>query len=266
MAEATILGLHIYPVKSLGGISLSESAVERRGLLHDRRWILADGEGMFMTQRSSPRLALFRTAIDADGLRIISPSGQVLSVPLAAAGPGRSVRVWKDEIEGLLVSEEVDAWLTRELGTNCSLLYMDDDTIRPTNPEFTQPGDIVGFADAYPILVISEASLAALNARLDEPLPMNRFRPNIVLAGCLPHAEDECSRLRMGDLTLRAAKQCARCAVTTTDQATAEVGVEPLRTLAKYRLRDQKIYFGAYFVPEQAGVLTVGQPVCLEFR
>jgi len=261
MADATITGLFVYPVKSFGGIALSESAVEKRGLKHDRRWMLVDEDGLFMTQRTDTRLALFRTAIEIGELRITSHTGEERCVPFEARGKKRVVRIWKDTCEGVQVCEELDAWLSGQLGTRCSLIYMPDEMIRSTNPEFTIPGDMVGFADGYPVLVVGESSLAELNSKLDAPLPMNRFRANITVKGWEPHEEDGWRKLRVGNLTLRAAKQCARCSVPATDQETGEVGVEPLRALAKYRLKDQKIYFGAYYVPEQCGTLRVGDTI-----
>jgi uncharacterized protein YcbX len=253
-----VSALFVYPVKSLGGISLPVSEVERRGLKHDRRWMIVDEEGLFMTQRSDTRLALFRTAIDSCCLRVTAPSGETFAAPLVPTGSTREVRVWKDTCKAIQVSEDIDRWLTGILGKECSLVYMPDESIRQTNPQYTAPGDIVGFADGYQILIIGESSLEDLNSRLDVPLPMNRFRPNVVVKGWEPHQEDEWSELQIGNLKLRAAKKCGRCSVTATDQQTGEVGVEPLRTLATYRLNDQSIQFGAYFVPEQQGSIAVG--------
>jgi uncharacterized protein YcbX len=138
---------------------------------------------------------------------------------------------------------------------------MPDESLRATNPSYTRPGDIVGFADAYPVLLISDASLGQLNSKLDSPLPMNRFRPNVVVSGWRAHEEDEFAGIRIGELGFRAAKRCGRCSVTTTDQDTGKVGVEPLRTLAKYRLSDQSVQFGAYFVPETGGSIRVGDAI-----
>jgi uncharacterized protein YcbX len=257
----TVSGLYIYPVKSFGGIPLTTSEVGRRGLLQDRRWMLVDQEGVFMTQRTDTRLALFRTAIEPDGLKVVAPSGEVCMAPLEPEGVNRSVRVWKDMCVAIQVSTLIDEWLSEILGRPCSLVYMPEGSLRHTNPAYTSPGDIVGFADAYPILVIGESSLQDLNARLETPVPMNRFRPNITVAGWSAHEEDDWRELRIGDVKMRTAKKCGRCSVTTTDQETGEIGVEPLRTLAKYRLTDQSVQFGAYFVPETPGTIRVGNPV-----
>jgi uncharacterized protein len=259
MSNVEVSGLHIYPVKSLKGITLDRSAVEKRGLRYDRRWMLVDESGQFLTQRSDTKLALIGTSIKPDGLLLTSPCGGSFLVPFCPSGASRIVRVWKDELEAVEVCTEVNNWLSAILELPCSLVYMPDDVVRATNPEFTLPGDMVGFADAYPVLVIGESSLAELNSKLESPLPMNRFRPNIVVIGSAPHEEDSWPGFQIGDVKFRAVKQCARCSVTATDQETGEVGVEPLRTLAKYRLRDQKILFGAYFVPEVEGQVAIGQ-------
>jgi len=261
MSKASVSGLFSYPIKSFGGFALSISAVERRGLRHDRRWMLVDANGLFMTQRTDRRLALFRTAIDEDCIRVSNPSGEWRHVPLDPSGVARTVQVWKDRCDAVQVSDDLDAWFSACLDQPCSLVYMPDDSVRATNAEFTQPGDIVGFADAFPILVISEASLESLNSKLDKSLPMNRFRPNIVVSGWGPHEEDGFSELHVGGLVLRAAKQCGRCSVTATNQETGEVGVEPLRTLATYRQSGNNVQFGAYFVPESAGRIEVGQSI-----
>jgi hypothetical protein len=261
MFEATISGLRVYPVKSLGGVELSESAVEKRGLKHDRRWMLVDEDGVFLSQRSDPRLALFRVEIAETGLRLSSPFGDPLLVPYEPSGSMRMVKVWRTDCESVQVCADLDEWFSDHLERSCSLVYMPDSSKRATNPEYTLDGDIVGFADAYPILVIGESSLADLNEKLKTPLPMNRFRPNIIVRESGAFAEDDWRSLSIGDLKLRYAKNCGRCSITTIDQETGEAGVEPLRTLAGYRLSAQSVQFGAYFVPEDEGWIRVGQPM-----
>lgn len=261
MDQAVISRLFIYPVKSLGGVELQQSEVEFRGLRHDRRWMLVDAEGVFMTQRTDTRLALFRTAIESDGIRLKNHAGESILAPYSPNGDRQSVRVWRDVVEALQVSPEVDKWFSDSLGQRCSLVYMPDDSMRQTSLDFTREGDRVGFADAFPILVIGEASLIDLNSRLEVELPMNRFRGNIIVQGWEPYAEDRWQRLSVGGLELRAAKRCGRCSVTATNQDTGEVGVEPLRTLAEYRRTDKNVFFGAYFVPEGEGSIQTGDEV-----
>jgi uncharacterized protein YcbX len=259
----SISGLFTYPVKSLGGITLAESPVEKRGLKFDRRWMIVDHEDVFMSQRSDTRLALFRSEFNSEGLILRNQSGDCRLVPFNPEGDRRYVRVWKDTCEAVQVSPEIDDWLSGALGQRCSLVYMPEDSLRATNPEYTSAGDIVGFADGYPILIIGGASLEDLNSRLDQAVPMNRFRPNITVSGSGPYQEDEWSEIRIGGVRLRSAKQCGRCSVTTTDQETGEVGIEPLRTLAKCRLNGQSVQFGAYFVPVETGTIRVGDQIAL---
>ena len=262
MGSATITSLFVYPVKSFGGISLVQSVVEARGLKHDRRWMLVDEGGIFMTQRTDTRLALFRTGLEEGGLRLQSPSGESILAPYDPEGPVGRVRVWKDDVLARQVNDAVDDWLSDNLNKRCSLVYMPDESIRQPHLGFTHPGDKVGFADAFPVLIIGESSLTDLNGRLAEPLPINRFRGNIIVRGWDPFEEDRWATLSVGNLVFRAAKQCGRCSVTATDQETGVVGIEPLRTLAIYRLGEKAVLFGAYFVPESRGEISVGDAIC----
>lgn len=261
MQKVAITILKIYPIKSFAGFETDSSSVGKRGLSHDRRWMLVDREGVFMTQRSDTRLALFRTEMAEFGLRIVSPDGDRCVAPFIPEGEACKVQVWKSGCDAVRVSSEIDRWLSVKLEKECSLVYMPETSIRETHRDYTLAGDIVGFADAFPVLVISEESLNDLNARLDEALPMNRFRPNIVLSGTSPFGEDGWTRMQIGSLKFRFAKTCGRCSVTATNQETGEVGVEPLKTLAKYRLVGKSVQFGAYFVPEGDGVIRVGDTV-----
>jgi len=214
-----------------------------------------------MTQRSDTRLALFRTQLEADGLRILREGFESVKVPFEPQGAARMATVWRDNVEAVQACQEADDWITDILGTRCSLVYMPESTHRQTYLDFTQPGDIVGFADAFQVLVIGEASLADLNSRLEDPLPINRFRGNVILTGSAPFEEDTWPRIEIGGIPFRAAKKCGRCSVTATNQDTGEIGVEPLRTLAQYRQDGKAVMFGAYFVPEASGEIGVGDAV-----
>lgn len=254
-----IASLHVYPVKSLGGISLDTSRVEARGLLGDRRWMLVDENDQFLTQRTFAEMALLKVqSMDETGLTLRDAAGETIQVPSRPEGERRTVRVWKSEVDAIRVSDAADAWFTERLGQTARLVYMPDDSFRPTHPDFTRPGDQVSFADAFPVLVISQTSLDDLNARLETPIPMNRFRGNLIVEGSEPYAEDAWTGFTVGGVRYRYVKHCGRCRVTTTDQETAEVGIEPLRTLATYRREGNNVIFGTYFVPESEGQIRVG--------
>ena len=264
MGDITVSGLRIYPIKSFGGISLEISIVERSGLQHDRKWMLVDQDGRFMSQRSDTRLALFRLHLAPGGFTVSRPDSEQCFVPFETTGQKRLVSVWKSECEALQVSEEVDQWFSDYLNQKCSLVTMPESFQRQTSLDYTQPGDHTGFADAFQVLVAGEASLEDLNSKLSTPVPMNRFRPNIVICGSSPFEEDTWNGFELGGVPFRFAKICGRCAVTATNQETGEVGVEPLKTLAAYRKFDSNVYFGAYFVPENGGEIRVGQKLDLK--
>jgi uncharacterized protein YcbX len=256
--------LNVYPVKGLKGIAVDSAAVTERGLEHDRRFMVVDPSGQFFTQRAFPRMATVWTEIVGDELRLAAPDCDEVVLPVAPAeGEPLEVEVWSTRCRALAPSPEADRWLSAYLGRPCRLVYMPDSTRRASNPAFAGPGKLVGFADGYAFLVVSEASLAELNGRLARPVPMDRFRANIVVTGTAAFAEDTWGEFMVGGATLRMAKPCGRCQVTTTDQATGEVtGPEPLATLAAYR--DSKD-FGARFamnaVTVATGVIRVGDPV-----
>jgi len=253
-----ISGLVVYPVKSLRGIELTEAIVEPQGLAGDRRWMLIDEESTFLSQRTTPRMCLYHTQLDGGHLTVHAPDGE--SITIGEPGGARiRVQVWQDECDALLISPLVDEWFSRQLGTPCRMVYMPDDAIRPANQNYAKPGDRVGFADGFPVLVASEASLEDLNSRLPSPIPMNRFRANILFSGSNAFAEDAWPSFEVGGISFRAAKHCVRCQVTTTNQDTAEIGKEPLTTLATYRREGNGVIFGSYFVPEDRGHLCVGQ-------
>jgi uncharacterized protein YcbX len=251
----------VYPIKACRGVRVHEWPVVERGFDADRRWMIVDESGMFLTQREVPRLALVSVAFEAGSLRVSRPGSSPLLLPRSYdVGPARSVRIWNDLSLGCAHSAG-STWFSEFLGAPHELVYMPDTAHRAVNPARARPGDIVSFADGYPFLLTSEASLADLNRRLAEPIPMERFRPNIVVSGGEAFAEDEYKSLRLGELTFRAAKRCDRCSVTTVDVETGERGKEPLRTLATYRLWDSKVWFGMNLIHDGPGVLRVGDTV-----
>ena len=257
-----LTGLNIHPIKSARGISLDVSEVDEFGLRYDRRWMVVDESGMFLSQRSHPRLALVVPSIGNGTLQVDAPGMPPLQTPLQPQDSvATSVTVWDDTCPATWLGERTAEWFSQFLGTPCSLVYMADQVVRPANPAFAPPGVRVSFADAYPFLLISEESLADLNRRLADPLPMNRFRPNLVVAGGEPYAEDGWGSIEIGGIRLQVVKPCDRCLVTTTDQATGERGKEPLRTLATYRKVGNDVMFGQNVVHQNTGRLRVGDAV-----
>ena len=262
--------LHIYPVKGLKGIALGEAQCTDRGLRHDRRWMVVDADGRFLSQREHPRMATVWTEIGDGVLSLAAPDAGSVEVPLDAGATRAArmpVRVWASVVEAVPVSTYADAWLSDYLGQPCRLVYMPDGTRRESAEKYAGPGRLVGFADGFAYLLIGEASLADLNARLaargHSALPMNRFRPNLVVSGSPPFAEDGWGEIRVGDAVLRAVKPCGRCQVTTTDQATGEVaGPEPLATLATFRESGEfGVMFGMNLVTVKEGKIRAGDAV-----
>jgi uncharacterized protein YcbX len=270
--------INIYPVKSLKGISLTEAAVEKRGFRHDRRWMLTDKDGMFFTQREFPRMATIAVEVGNDCLRFSAPGAEDLRIPAEPAiGSNQQVTVWSSTCECAIYDDAVNDWFGQVLDTDCQLVYMPDETERHVSEIFDTGDDIVSFADGYPLLLIGENSLEDLNSRLDERVPMTRFRPSVVVTGPAAFDEDGWHRIKVGDATFRVAKPCARCVMTTVDQAEGEfTGKEPLKTLAAFRaardiypntfeslgLTASSTLFGQGLIPETTGVtIRLGDPI-----
>lgn len=263
-----VTGLYVYPIKSCAGTSLETAELDDRGIRYDRHWVLSEPNGAMITQREHPKMALINPQITADGLQISAPGMSILRIPFDSAGSPMKVTVWRDVINGVDESEEPAAWFTRYLGLPLRLVRQADSDRRMVDPSrAVTPDDQTSLSDGYPILILSEESLADLNDHLIErgesPIPMNRFRPNIVVKGTTPFAEDTWSSFRVGSVTLHGVKLCARCAITTVDQRTADKGVEPLATLNTFRKIDGKVMFGQNVIHERSGSLTlhVGDPV-----
>lgn len=256
-----LASIHVYPIKACAGVPIDGARVVARGLEYDRRWMVVDEGGAFVTQRDLPRLALVQPTIEGATLAVSAPGVERLVLPLEPPeGKPVRARVWRSEVEALEHASG-SAWLGRALGRRLGLVYMPDGAHRPVSARFAGSGYEVGFADGYPFLLVSEASLTALNQRLGTPLAMARFRPNLVVSGTEPYAEDEWTSFRIGAVAFRNVKPCDRCSVTTIDPSTGERGVEPLKTLATYRRRDGKVWFGVNLVHDSRGTLRVGSPV-----
>jgi uncharacterized protein YcbX len=290
-----IASLTIYPVKGLGGIPVAEAEVTPRGLAGDRRWMIVDAGTLdFVSQRTHPAMARLRTSLsdgilalslatgaDASqgsgvrqegGVRLPAAPRVAPADPLSAAhDPTRlRVTVWDDPVEAVAPSLEADAWLSEVLGTAVRLVYQPESARRDTDPRWA-PGHEVSLADGYPLLVIGQSSLDALNRLTPQPIPMDRFRPNVVVAATPsaslpPHDEDLWQRFQLGGVACAGVKCCARCSVTTVDQGTGIRGKEPLRTLATYRSWDGKVWFGQNVVPLGGGWLRVNDPVRVDER
>jgi len=258
-----LLAIFVYPLKSCRAVALRSAKLEPRGLPNDRRWMIVDDAGRFLTQRTEPRLALVDVAIDPTALWLSAPGAPSLRVPRVADGRARRrVQVWRDEVDAIDCGEAAAAWTSAWLGRPTMLVFMPDDVERRVNPKYAQPHDIVGFADGFPFLLASTSSLDDVNARLHRPVPMERFRPNIVVEGSQAWAEDGWKRIGMGPVAvLRVAKPCERCAITTVDQRTAESGVEPLRTLATFRTSGNAVLFAQNCLLETPGTIAVGDQV-----
>jgi uncharacterized protein YcbX len=264
----TLSSINIYPVKSCAGIALEAWDVDVLGLHYDRRWMVMTPNGQFLTQRELPALALVQPRIAPPHLRLTAPAMPELVTPLDPLG-GRPVaaRVWDDHLHVLAPDHKADAWFSNYLGYEVLLAYFPGQVVREVDRTYAQDGGRTGFADGFPFLMIGEASLAELNRRLPRPLPMNRFRPNLVVAGAGAFAEDTWRGIRIAGIPMRVVKPCARCVVTTTDQATGQrAGDEPLRTLATFRREDGKVMFGQNVVHYGTGRLQVGDVVEIEAR
>lgn len=255
-----------YPVKSMRGQRFPSLEIGQRGFQFDRHWMLIDADGRFVTQRQEARMSLIEARVD-DGRLSVSTDGVEWFGTGDDAGVDVDVRIWGDHCRARLADRPLSERLSDFLGRDVRLVYLPTDRRRAVSPDHAQPGDQVGFADGFPFLLISRASLDSLNRRLAEPLPMVRFRPNIVVDGCAPHAEDDWKLIRIGAIRFRVVKPCSRCIIPSIDPATAERGPEPLKTLMTYRKRENKIFFGQNLVHEGLGTLTEGMDVeVLEYR
>lgn len=256
--------IYIYPVKSLAGIRMTEAEVEEKGFRHDRRWMLVDKEGRFVSQREYPKLALLGVELKDDGLKIFDRKNPVNSifVPFGLAqGPEKRVVIWDDEVTALVVDAEISEWFSEILKFEVDLVLMPEESKRPIDSRYAVNGESVSFADGMPYLIIGQASLDELNSKLEQHVPMNRFRPNLVFSGGSPFQEDQLRKIRIGTVEFQIVKPCARCVMTTVDQDTAEQGKEPLKTLASYRTVNNKVMFGQNVVALSLGKVRLGDAI-----
>jgi uncharacterized protein YcbX len=260
--------INIYPIKSLGGISLQSSKVEERGLQYDRRWMLVDEQNMFFTQRLHPNMASLAVEIRNDLLTIRHKQNKLSPLtihPISYNDEEVNVQIWKDNVTALKYGSNVNDWFAEALGIRCSLVYMPDSTRRKVDPKYAN-NKLVGFADGYPFLIIGEESLNDLNKRLEEPLPMNRFRTNFVFSGGKAFDEDNWNTIKIGEIVFHSVKPCPRCIITTINQSTGMKGKEPLKTLAAFRQKNNKVVFGMNLVAEGIGRVNVDDEITINVK
>jgi uncharacterized protein YcbX len=259
----TLSNLTYYPIKACRGFDVTESLVERMGLANDRRMMLVTPEGEFLTQREYPKLALVTPALKNDSVTLSAPNFDSIDFTIQRSGTPTPVNIWKSKgVHAIDQGDESAQWFSDWLGVSVRLVHVDSNYIRKLNPDYAvSADDHTGFADGYPILVISEESLRDLNSKLDTPLPMNRFRPNMVVKDCDPFAEDTWKRIRIGSVEMALVKPCPRCVVTTIDKETLEQNKEPLKTLNAYRKQKGGAMFGMNIIPLNEGEIKIGTSV-----
>lgn len=263
MHTPRVSAINIFPVKSLRGFAVAGTRLDRRGPRWDRRWMVVDPGGRFITQRQVHRMALVDVRLEADALVLAAPGMAALRVARAVPPQARClpVQVWSSRVEAVDCGEAAAAWLSRCLGRAARLVFMPEESRRAVDPDYAPAAATVGFADGFPLLLISQASLDDLNARLPAPLPMIRFRPNLVIDGTTAFAEDAWRELRIGGVRLRVVKPCGRCAIPCIDPGTGRAEAEPLRTLATYRRCGDEVLFGQNLLHLEQGEIRVGDAV-----
>lgn len=264
----TLTEIWIYPVKSLGGIQLHEAIAERRGLQYDRRWMLIDENGRFVSQREIPAMALLGATIEPPYLKVFQKNNPAVfvEIPLKTKAEDYAktrVEIWGDRCTARLLDDRINHWFSKQLGQPLRLVFMPDTTRRKADGRYAPNGQYVSFADGFPMLLIGQASLDELNRRMEKPLPMDRFRPNFVFEGGLPFEEDDWQDFLINKVSFKGVKPCARCMIPTINQETAERAAEPLKTLAAFRKFGQRILFGQNVIltDPSPGSIKVGDPV-----
>ncbi|MBP9185764.1 MAG: MOSC domain-containing protein [Bacteroidia bacterium] len=249
--------LYIYPIKSLGGIALQSTKVFMRGLQYDRRYMLVDEQGVFLTQRTLHKMALFKLNLNPNGFTIIYKN-DTLTIPFFITGNTKKVTVWDDSVDAIVANDDFNNWFSKHLEMSVKLVFMPETGQRAVNTKYAKNNEQFSFADGYPVLMISEASLDFLNSKLKTKIGYDRFRPNIVVTANAPHAEDEFEPFGIATAKFKIAKPCGRCVVTTINQNTLQTSKEPLATLAKYRRVDDVVNFGINLICTNPGEIKIG--------
>lgn len=266
MSDYKLTQINIYPVKSLPGISLNESFAEERGFKYDRRWMLVDYENMFITQRLFPQMVFIDVSIKKGHLifthRIKNIEPLIISL---SEFPKKkvNVEVWDDSCQAIEYPNKVNGWFSEAIGSICKLVYMPNSSERKTSTKYFKESKNFSFADGYPYLMIGEESLNYLNSKIDKPVSMNQFRPNIVFSGGSEHIEDEWKNIKIGDIKFSVIKPCARCVITTIDPNSGNKNKEPLTTLSTYRNFNNKVMFGQNVIGHSEGIIKVGDKIKL---
>lgn len=268
MNELQVSGLYTYPIKSCKGVSLTSAAIGRRGLLHDRRWMLVDQKNRFISQRELSNLSKIAVKIHDHSLEVSFEVDQII-IPFLSDEeiktlPEESVLIWGDICSAIACNDTINSWFTDKLGKPCRLVFMPEQSLRPVDPAFAPEGQITAFSDGYPILILGQSSLHLLNEQLEIPISINRFRPNIVFTGGPPHIEDTFRKFRIKSVQLECVKLSRRCNVPNIDQETSIPSAEPTKTLTGYRLFDNRILFGNNTLVHSHGIIEVGDVIHLE--
>ena len=263
MNRIKIKSLHYYPVKACAGLSVENAELTPRGILNDRLYMFVDQDGYFLTQRDIPKMALIEPQVEKTGLLLKAPSMEPVTISKIENDSPLIVNVWDDYYPAIDQGDEAAQWISSYLGINSRLVLMNKNFARRVDSKYAlSETDQVSFADGYPFLLISQESLDDLNCRLENPLPMNRFRPNIVIEGCEPYQEDKMKRIKVGDVIFDVVKPCIRCVVTTIDQKTLKKSKEPLATLAAYRKSASGgVQFGQNLIHHSTGIISVDDTV-----
>jgi len=260
MSQIVISELNIYPVKSLAQISLQKSHLDTFGLHMDRRWMLVDEQAKMLTQRQLPRMCLIQTQLQAQQLSLLADGMDKFTLT-AHTQNERQVQIWNDHCKAFDCGDDVADWLSFFLNKECRLVYFSEHENRQVDLDYAQAGDNTAFSDGFPLLLISQASLDDLNQRLETPVSMARFRPNIVVSGCTAFAEDEWKKIHINHINLRIVKPCSRCVIPSIDIKTSKKQPIIIQTLSQYRMQDNKIFFGQNVIAENTGELAVGMGV-----
>jgi uncharacterized protein YcbX len=274
MRELRLSEIWIYPIKSLGGLRLEQSKVLEKGLKYDRRWMLVDENGVFMTQREFPAMSLLKVGLDPESyrngeLRVVHNQRSTVhcfSLSTTPTEKDMQVTIWNDSVQAFEVSSESSQWFSDALQLRCKLVYFPEENARLVDPAYRVNNEHVSLADGYPFLIIGQSSLDYLNAKLAEPIPMNRFRPNFVFTGGEPNEEDAWRNFTIGNNRFIGVKPCARCAIPTINQDTAQKGIEPTRTLATYRKKENKILFGQNLLATDHQQVKEGDLITIQTR
>jgi len=254
--------IFIYPVKSLTGIKVSTWPVTEKGLLHDRKWMLIDSHNQFLSQRRAPKMALINTQLTETELILSTETSGSISLKIDPQDGTEIIStIWNDQCPSKTMSKQADRWLSDFLDIECKLVYQPENVTRPVDPNYARSSDKVNFSDGFPFLITSEASLNSLNQAMELQLPMQRFRPNLVISQCESYAEDSWREISINNISFRLPKACSRCSVPTIDTETAQTGKEPLTTLNRLRKWNNKVYFGQNALHNNTGTLSVNSPV-----